>query len=226
MPVRPPSRIRRYCQHTVARQSAKQKRLAALGTRLDAIKARLGALSIEERKELIEELIFDFFLTTRGTLVKWGGITGQSAQIDTGYIAQHLASLVLRIPGQGFKGKGLDLRDESEVKSAASVSGVDKPRWNHNMGKVSEDEERRAKGLPTKSEQYLAAPWLFYVLFDLVWNEDADRFTDLFRVRAWAVAVQYDDAWRTLVERYLEWREGSRTTFSFIRRSAMTSRWW
>jgi hypothetical protein len=37
-------------------------------------------------------------------------MTGQSALIETGYIAQHLASLLLAIPGQGFRGKGIDMR--------------------------------------------------------------------------------------------------------------------
>jgi len=193
----------------VKRKSAKQERLDALTARLDAVEKRLASFSLEDRKAQIEELILDFFLTTRGTLVKWSEITGQSAQIDTGYMAQHLASLVLRTPGQGFKGKGLDLRDGSEVKSAASVSGVDKPRWNHSFGTVAADEKRREAEEPTKSDQYLAAPWLFYVLFDRVWDSDANSFTNLFRVRAWAVAVQHDDAWRTLIHRYLEWRKGT-----------------
>ena len=30
--------------------------------------------------------------------------------------------------GQGFRGKGLDLLDGSEVKSAAIISGVDRPK--------------------------------------------------------------------------------------------------
>ena len=72
---------------------------------------QLRAWSADQRKQKIEELIPDFFVDQRATLVKWQNITGQSAQVDTGYIAQHMASLVLQIPGQGFKGKGVDVED-------------------------------------------------------------------------------------------------------------------
>jgi MamI restriction endonuclease len=175
---------------------------------LREIETRLRALSSDERRSRIEELITDFFVDARATLVKWSQVTGQSAQIDTGYIAQHLASLVLQIPGQGFKGKGVDLGDGSEVKSASIVSGIDRPRWNHNMGTSADDRKREAKGTKTKGFVYLnETPFVFYVLFDRV-HDGAGTPTSKLRVRGWCINARTDKAWRSLVARYLEAREG------------------
>jgi hypothetical protein len=175
---------------------------------LAKIGAQLEAWSAEERKALIEELISDFFVDQRANLVKWQNITGQSAQIDTGYIAQHLGSLVLQIPGQGFKGKGLDLADGSEVKSASILSGIDRPRWNHNLGTVAQDAAHEAKGEKTKGFVYLnETPFAFYVLFDRVHDRDGEP-TKKLRVRAWCINARTDAAWRSLVQRYLVARQG------------------
>src|SRR5207253_10322932 len=87
-------------------------------------------LTIKNRRELAAQLIKELFLETRERLLKWAPITGQSAQVDAGYIAQHLVSLVTGIPGTRRRGKGLDLTDNSEVKTANSVDGIDMPRWN------------------------------------------------------------------------------------------------
>jgi hypothetical protein len=176
---------------------------------LEEIEKRLCSLPATERRALIEELITDFFVDARATLVKWSEVTGQSAQIDTGYIAQHLASLVLQTPGQGFKGKGVDLLGGSEVKSASIVSGVDRPRWNHNMGTAADDRKREARGTKTKGCVYLSeTPFVFYVLFDRV-HDGAGTPTSKLRVRGWCINAKTDDAWRSLVERYLEAREGN-----------------
>ena len=76
-------------------------------------------------------------LEQRKKLTHWSTITAQSSQIDTGYIAQHLVSLQTQIAGQGMRGKGDDLCDGSEVKSANYLDSLDKkgavaPRWNFN----------------------------------------------------------------------------------------------
>jgi hypothetical protein len=173
------------------------------------VETRLRALSADERRLRIEELITDFFVDARATLVKWSQVTGQSAQIDTGYIAQHLASLVLQIPGQGFKGKGVDLGDGSEVKSASIVSGIDRPRWNHNMGTAADDLKREAKGGKTKGFVYLnETPSVFYVLFDRV-HDGTGAPTSKLRVRGWCINARTDRAWRSLVTRYLDARQGA-----------------
>lgn len=164
----------------------------------------LQQLSTEDRLRLLEDLFVDFFVTQWKVLLKWAALTGQSAQVDTGYIAQHIASILLAEPGQGFRGKGLDLLDGTEVKSAAIISGVDRPRWNHNMGTLVQDATRKRKGQPTLSEQYLASPNLFYLLFDRVVTSDATSENLILRVRGWCLDGQKDTAWRDLIQRYAD----------------------
>ena len=165
----------------------------------------LRTIGASDRQMLLEHLFEDFFVTQRATLLKWAALTGQSAQVDTGYIAQHVASIVLAEPGQGFKGKGLDLADGSEVKSAAILSGVDRPRWNHNMGTPSGDDQRRARGLQPQWQNYLSAPYVFYLLFDRVRDPQLGS-TVVLRVRAWCVDAQSDLPWRDLLTRFIESR--------------------
>lgn len=181
----------------------------ALAKAIELRRRVLQRIPYEERVELLENLLEDFFVSQRASLLKWSALTGQSAQVDTGYISQHVASIALCEPGQGFKGKGLDLADGSEVKSAAILSGVDRPRWNHDMGKVGDDPKRIAKGLLPKSETYLRAPLVFYLLFDRVVEENADPKLIL-RVRAWAIDSRQDEEWRALVGRFLESRSGDK----------------
>lgn len=95
----------------------------------------LSILSIDDRKNLALELLTEQVIHQRFRLTHWSVITGQSAQIDTGYVAQHLASLITQISGQGMRGKGVDLIDESEIKAANFLDSLDKkgataPRWN------------------------------------------------------------------------------------------------
>jgi hypothetical protein len=179
-------------------------------------RAKLAGFSSAQRVALLEELISDFFGSQRAALLKWAILTGQSAQVDTGYIAQHMASVVLGEPGQGFKGKGLDLVDGTEVKSASIVSGVDRPRWNHNMNTIEQDEARRAKGQKPASDAYLTAPSIFYVLFDRVVSDevDPDGLTIL-RVRAWCVDSRHDEAWRAAVEAFLDSRKSNPKRYNF-----------
>jgi hypothetical protein len=182
----------------------KRETRKALAERLVGIQGRLEKLTAEERKAAIEELIRDFFVTARMTLVKWSDITGQTAQIDTGYIAQHLASLLLSQPGQGFRGKGVDLLDGSEVKSASFVAGYDWPRWNHNLATVVQDEKKQSTGKRTNAEVYLDAPTVVYVLFDHPQGE-----LGRLRVRVWCINGREDTAWRTIIERFQESKSGN-----------------
>lgn len=170
----------------------------------------LANLTPEQRLSLLEALFVDFFVDQWRVLLKWAALTGQSAQIDTGYIAQHVASLVLAEPGQGFKGKGVDLLDGTEVKSASILSGIDRPRWNHNMGTVEQD-AIRARKLPTQSptwSEYLAVPTAFYLLFDRVVTRPANDNGVVLRVRAWCIDAQQDAAWRDLLTDFVEQRTG------------------
>lgn len=167
----------------------------------------LTTLTPEQRLSLLEALFVDFFVEQWRVLLKWAALTGQSAQIDTGYIAQHVASLVLAEPGQGFKGKGVDLLDGTEVKSASILSGVDRPRWNHNMGTLEQDAVRARKEPPQSPTwtEYLGVPTAFYLLFDRV---VADGDAIVLRVRAWCIDAQKDKAWRDLLSRFVAGRTG------------------
>jgi hypothetical protein len=168
----------------------------------------LTTLSPDQRLSLLEALFVDFFVEQWRVLLKWAALTGQSAQVDTGYIAQHVASLVLAEPGQGFKGKGVDLLDGTEVKSAAILSGVDRPRWNHNLGTLAQDRARAARTPPQPPtwSEYLDVPTAFYLLFDRVVSQPPDANTLVLRVRAWCVDAQADAAWRELLTRFVDQR--------------------
>jgi len=172
----------------------------------------LNQIPYNYRLSLLEELLRDFLVGTRRTLLKWAALTGQSAQIDTGYIAQHLASIVLCEPGQGFRGKGLDLADGSEVKSAAIISGVDRPRWNHNLGTPSRDVSRQERGLPPDWQSYLEAPAVFYFLFDRVVDDRNAADQSVLRARAWCVDPHSDEAWQ-LLTRFIEQRGPAQYNF-------------
>lgn len=161
----------------------------------------LSQLSSPDKQRLLEDLFVDFFVHQWRVLLKWAALTGQSSQVDTGYISQHAASILLAEPGQGFKGKGLDLLDGSEVKSAAIISGVDRPRWNHNMGTLVQDAKRVADGRTITSDEYLSSPNVFYLLFDRVVGDDGTLGPLVLRVRGWCLDGKEDTAWRDLVQR-------------------------
>ena len=183
--------------------------VAAIRAGIVTRRAILAPLSIDQRTSLLEQLFVDLFGQAHVTLQKWGALTGQSAQVDTGYIAQFVASIVMGEPGQGFRGKGDDLADGSEVKSAANISGVDRPRWNHNMGKPADDAKRRGEGRLTASETYLSSPYLFYLLVDRPVGGPVSEEPVPFRIRAWCLDAQNDDAWRDLISRYVDQRSSS-----------------
>lgn len=160
----------------------------------------LQSLTLHQQTTLLEKLFMEFFGDLHTTLQKWAALTGQTAQVDTGYIAQFVASIVLKEPGQGFRGKGDDLADGSEVKSAAIISGVDRPRWNHNMGTPAQDAVRRQKGKPLAIDEYLGSPYLFYLLADRA-ASDTHRPRAI-RIRGWLIDASLDQAWRDLLLRY------------------------
>lgn len=148
----------------------------------------LSMLSEKQRIELCKELLNEQILFQRIKLEKWGIITAQSSQIDTGYIAQHLVSLRTQIPGQGMRGKGDDLCDGSEVKSANFLDSLDKkgaiaPRWNFTAV------------TPDIMERFLNYNSLYLLSIDL--NKERKV-----RIRIWSVDVTKHDILR---ERYLLW---------------------
>lgn len=148
----------------------------------------LSILSLEERKELATQLLEEQVSEQREKLNHWSTITAQSSQIDTGYIAQHLVSLQTQIAGQGMRGKGDDLCDGSEVKSANFLDSLDKrgataPRWNFTA--------------VTRQimERFLEYPAVYLLSMDL-------NVQGCFRTRIWKVDVTKHTILR---ERYTEW---------------------
>lgn len=148
----------------------------------------LSILSEENRIDLCKDLLNEQILFQRIKLEKWSIVTAQSSQIDTGYIAQHLVSLRTQIPGQGMRGKGDDLCDGSEVKSANFLDSLDKkgaiaPRWNFTAV------------TPDIMERFLNYNSLYLLSIDL--NKDRKV-----RIRIWAVDVTKHDVLR---KRYILW---------------------
>lgn len=148
----------------------------------------LRTLSPEDRKELARSLLEEQVSEQRKKLNHWSAITAQSSQIDTGYIAQHLVSLQTQIAGQGMRGKGDDLCDGSEVKSANFLDSLDKkgataPRWNFTA--------------VTRQimERFLEYPAVYLLSMDL--NPEGG-----FRTRIWKIDVTKHSVLRS---RYIEW---------------------
>lgn len=140
---------------------------------------------VEKPEILAAALIKETFVEFRKVMLKWSKITGQSAQLDSGYIAQHLISLLTGKHGSGWRGKGIDLDDGSEVKCASSVDGVDIPRWNHSFRK------------PETVDKWLASPNIYYVLFDTL-----TRHSSSVRVRIWMVTPALDESYKRVLKNW------------------------
>ena len=151
---------------------------------------KLEALPTKERSRLTLLLLQEQVVKQRKMLHVWRDITKQPAQIDTGYVAQHLVSLVTGIPGAGMRGKGLDLSDGSEIKSANFLDSLDKkgavaPRWNFLARNVGD------------MEAFLGRETLYLVSLDLTKENRV-------RARIWRVhPARHED----LIGRYRLWME-------------------
>ena len=140
------------------------------------------------RTALAKHFVETTILRQYRELVQWQSVTGQTAQIDSGYLGQHLVSLLTGTPGIGVggRGKGFDLEDGSEVKVASALGGVDIPRWNNQL---SDNEAVR---------RYLSRPRIFFVLLDTLQRENPFPI----RVRVWCVRPRKDAAFSGLVSRW------------------------
>lgn len=148
----------------------------------------LSFLDEDFRIQLCKDLLNEQIIEQRNKLEKWGLITAQSSQIDTGYIAQHLVSLRTQIPGQGMRGKGLDLSNGSEVKAANFLDSQDKkgavaPRWNFTAI------------TPTIMEKFLTYTSLYLL------SIDQNPYNKI-RIRIWKIDVTKNEL---LTERYKLW---------------------
>lgn len=151
---------------------------------------KLARLSVQERTKLSAQLLQEQVVEQRKKLHVWREITAQPAQIDTGYVAQHLVSLVTGIPGGMMRGKGLDLVDGSEIKSANFLDSLDKkgavaPRWNFLARNLND------------MEAFLSRDSLYLVSLDLTKQ-------DKVRARVWRV---HPSRHLALAKRYREWME-------------------
>lgn len=140
-------------------------------------------LSISNREILAKKFIEEVVLPQWHQLKQWNDLTLQTSQIDFGYLAQHLISLLAGIEGNGQRGKGDDLSDGSEVKSASCLDADDTPRWNG-----VNCSQRTSQALIDK---YQAMPYLFFVLIDTT-----KRGGDILRCRAWVVRPSEDEAFQ------------------------------
>lgn len=154
----------------------------------------VAELPSDQRKMLAKKFIEEVVLPNWLQLQQWGKITIQTSQIDSGYIGQHLVSLVAGVPGTSLRGKGEDLADGSEIKNASTLDAVDIPRWNIFL----RDEEA--------FKRLFKLPVLYLVLFDHTKKGDV---SSPLRFRIWAVHPGVDTAFRKVVSRWYELTERS-----------------
>lgn len=145
-------------------------------------------------KAFIENVVFAQYRQ----LTDWQKVTQQTSQLDSGYLGQHLVSLISGTPGrgQGSRGKGFDLVDGSEIKVASTLGAVDVPRWNHG-----------SLGRPAKVADYLRNPYVYFVLLDT--KRRHEEFP--LRIRVWRVAPPSDVAFSAVVKKWA----GGKTSGNF-----------
>ena len=153
-------------------------------------KLDLQKLNDEDRFNTAIRLLQEQVVDQRKRLHFWKDLTNQPAQIDTGYVSQHLVSIITQIPGEGMRGKGEDLKDGSEVKSANFLDSLDKkgavaPRWNFSSNDL------------TIMEGYLKVPSIYLVSLDL-------NSFEKFRARVWKIDPRKHKVFN---RRYIEWME-------------------
>ncbi|HPG07929.1 MAG TPA: MamI family restriction endonuclease [Saprospiraceae bacterium] len=140
----------------------------------------LSDLNDTNKEILAKKFIEEVILPQWKQLVTWNKLTFQTAQLDFGYLSQHLVSILSGIKGNNQRGKGADLEDGSEVKSASFIDAIDKPRWNKvNCGAVT-----------TKQiyQKFNTIPFMFFVLLDTT-VQGGDKL----RCRVWCVRPMEDD---------------------------------
>ena len=83
-------------------------------------------VTIGDNIAMVRRFFSDLVLGPRRDLMKWAAVTKQTPNINIGYPAQHLASLVTGVEGARTAARGHDLCDHSEVKSCSRVDQLDK----------------------------------------------------------------------------------------------------
>jgi len=77
---------------------------------------------------VMKKLIRDIYVGYRINIIAWSQVTKQTPIVDPEYISMHLVSIFTGISGTGTAARGLDLSDESEVKSSSRVEQLGKCR--------------------------------------------------------------------------------------------------
>jgi MamI restriction endonuclease len=144
-----------------------------------------------------EEILEDLFVAPRAAVRKWAEVTDQTAQAKTSYLAQHLASVLTGVPGEGTAARGNDLVDGSEVKSCSRADQLGKCKkcaapvgaWRAECGKCGSTEVQRKTdshwlfSIRSEAElqQLMADPRIVFILSDRTHGNN-----DI-RARAWEV---------------------------------------
>jgi len=82
---------------------------------------KLNEFTEDERKPEIAKFLKEIYLDFVNSMVKWSELTEQTIFFPKGYFGQTLVSLITGIVGNSTAARGDDLKDGSEVKTAARV---------------------------------------------------------------------------------------------------------
>ena len=146
----------------------------------------MAGYNVSTRKALAKSFIENVVLAQYRQLTGWQEVTQQTSQIDSGYLGQHLVSLVSGTlgRGRGSRGKGFDLADGSEIKVASTLGAIDVPRWNHT-----------SFGDAKNVNAYLKNPHIYFLLFDTTQRHEEFPL----RIRIWRVSPTKDRAFTNVV---------------------------
>tara|TARA_R110001599_G_scaffold50098_2_gene142289 strand:- start:156 stop:851 length:696 start_codon:yes stop_codon:yes gene_type:complete len=146
----------------------------------------LKKLDKDDREILAKKFVEEVVLPQWKQLSNWNSLTNQTSQLDFGYLSQHLVTILSGIKGNNQRGKGDDLEDGSEVKSASCIDAEDTPRWNGvNCGAKTEAD------IIAKMNSF---PYLFFVLLDTT-----EKGGNILRCRVWCVRPSVDVAFRDVL---------------------------
>jgi hypothetical protein len=83
---------------------------------------------IQDNERYLKEFLEESLIRHRLFYKKWSEITSQTATLKTGYLGQHLASLITGVKGSFTGARGDDLSDGTEVKTCTRIDQLDKCR--------------------------------------------------------------------------------------------------
>jgi hypothetical protein len=84
-----------------------------------------GLATIEDNENKIVEFLHESLISHRMFYRKWSEITNQTATVKSGYLSQHLASLITGVKGSYTGARGDDLLDGTEVKACTRIDQLD-----------------------------------------------------------------------------------------------------